>query len=318
VARLDQPGHGDGPRFYVYNLQNSRAEKLAPLLQQAFSGRAQAPAPAAPPTVAPGTPAGQIVSPPPFQAQPSVIQPQVVIQDQRPPATPAGGATGAAAGTGIVRNIQVVADKDNNTLLIVATPPEYTVIETAVKKMDVPSRQVMIEVTMANVTLDDTLEFGVEWLFKGGAPSGRGTGGLFTRSGPFNPAVPTATPTTGSTGNAALALAQGFTYIINNANSRGHPGRAAPARHLRRHEGHRKSAPGRTRQPEGDDQGRRPDSAVPADRRRRHDERLHHDHFAVHRHWRADAGDAAHQRRRAGHARSAGRGEHSGYAADRL
>ncbi len=45
VARLDQPGHGDGPRFYVYSLQNTRAEKLAPLLQQAFSGRAQAPAP---------------------------------------------------------------------------------------------------------------------------------------------------------------------------------------------------------------------------------------------------------------------------------
>ena len=43
VARLDQPGHGDGPRFYVYALQNTRAEKLAPLLQQAFSGRAQAP-----------------------------------------------------------------------------------------------------------------------------------------------------------------------------------------------------------------------------------------------------------------------------------
>jgi general secretion pathway protein D len=44
VARLDQPGQGDGPRFYVYNLQNTRAEKLAPLLQQAFSGRAQTPA----------------------------------------------------------------------------------------------------------------------------------------------------------------------------------------------------------------------------------------------------------------------------------
>ncbi len=58
VARLDQPGHGDGPRFYVYALQNTRAEKLAPLLQQAFSGRPQAPAPPAAPTVAPGTPAG--------------------------------------------------------------------------------------------------------------------------------------------------------------------------------------------------------------------------------------------------------------------
>jgi type II secretory pathway component GspD/PulD (secretin) len=162
------------------------------------------------------------VSPPAFQPQAGVTQPQVVIQDQRPPPTPAQptrpGAA-AEAGTGIVRNIQVVADKDNNTLLLVATPPEYAVIETAIKKMDVPARQVMIEVTMANVTLDDTLEFGVEWLFKGGAPSGRGTGGLFTRSGPFNPARR----------QAAVQAAQeqaiprcrsrrGFVYIINNAN----------------------------------------------------------------------------------------------------
>ena len=44
----------------------------------------------------------------------------------------------AAEGIGIVRNIQVVADKDNNTLLIVATPPEYSVIERRCKKLDVP------------------------------------------------------------------------------------------------------------------------------------------------------------------------------------
>ena len=40
VERLDRGGGGDGPRLYVYALQNSRAEKVAPLLQQAFTGRA--------------------------------------------------------------------------------------------------------------------------------------------------------------------------------------------------------------------------------------------------------------------------------------
>jgi general secretion pathway protein D len=213
VARLDQPGTGDGPRFFVYSLQNTRAEKLAPLLQQAFSGRAQQPAAPSAPTVAPGTPAGTIVSPPQFQAQPMVTQPQVVIQDQRPPPTPPGaaGAGAGAAGLGIIRNIQVVADKDNNTLLIVATAPEYTVIEAAVKKLDVPARQVMIEVTIATVILTDEINFGVEWLFKGGAPSGRGTGGNLTRSTPRNPGIDNST-------DPALTLAKGFVYIINNAN----------------------------------------------------------------------------------------------------
>ncbi len=226
IARLDQGGGGDGPRFYVYNLQNQRAEKLGPLLTQAFTGRVTPAAAAAAPTVAPGTPAGTIVSPPTFQPQPGVTAP--TPPGSTPPAQPGPSAQSiarAAEGIGIVRNIQVVADKDNNTLLIVATPQEYTVIEAALKKLDVPSRQVAIEVTIASVNLTDELDFGVEWLFKGGAPSRRGSGGLLTRSTPFNPAVPSASTTT----NPALALAQGFTYILNNTNF---PGGVQAALHL--------------------------------------------------------------------------------------
>ena len=32
IARLDAGGGGDGPRLFVYNMQNQRAEKLGPLL----------------------------------------------------------------------------------------------------------------------------------------------------------------------------------------------------------------------------------------------------------------------------------------------
>ena len=45
IDRLDRTGGGDGGglQFYVYNLSNQRAEKLGPLLQQAFTGRASQP-----------------------------------------------------------------------------------------------------------------------------------------------------------------------------------------------------------------------------------------------------------------------------------
>jgi len=227
IERLDKGGEGSGVRFYVYQVQNSRAERIGPLLQQAFSGRVQQQAAAGPPTLAPGTPAGTIVSPPAFQSQLST-----------PPATPATtAATNAATavqaaaaaravtsgdGIGVIRNIQVVSDKDNNTILIVATPTEYSVIEAALKKLDVPQRQVVIEVTIAEVTLTDQIDLGVDWLFKGGAPSGRGSGGNFNGIiSPINPAVPTANPT--------LSLAQGFTYLINNLNF---PGGLQAALHL--------------------------------------------------------------------------------------
>jgi general secretion pathway protein D len=217
IARLDQGG-GDGPRFYVYSLQNQRAEKLGPLLTQAFTGRAAPATTPAPPTLAPGTPPGQIVSPPSFQQTPSSTTPPpappAVQVNVPPPGTAAAALARAAEGIGIVRNIQVVADKDNNTLLIVATPPEYQIIDAALKKLDVPARQVAMEVTIASVTLTDELNFGVEWLFKGGAPDGRGAGGLIVRSTPFNPGAPTRPSGT----NPALGIAQGFTYIIQNAN----------------------------------------------------------------------------------------------------
>jgi general secretion pathway protein D len=218
IERLDQGG-GDGPRFYVFNLQNQRAEKLGPLLTQAFTGRAAPAAAPAAPTVAPGTPAGTIVSPPAFQPQAGTpTTPTVqVTTPQRTPGPVAQAVARAAEGIGIVRNIQVVADKDNNTLLIVATAPEYTVIEAALRKLDVPSRQVMMEVTVANVTLTDEFNFGIDWLFKGGAPSGRGSGGLIL--GPGSTAGNPAVPSTGTNAtNPVLGIAQGFTYIINNAN----------------------------------------------------------------------------------------------------
>ena len=212
IDRLDKTGgDGGGLQFYVFNLSNQRAEKLGPLLQQAFTGRASQSTSAPAPTVAPGTPAGTIVNPPTFTpVNPATGGPNLT----QPPATPATTAAGAASGSGIVRNLQVVADKDNNTLLIIATAAEYSVIESALRKLDVPQRQVVMEVTIAEVTLTDDIQFGVDWLFKGGAPSGRGSGGNINSLlvGSQNPSAP-------SNGTGAIAkLAQGFTYILNNAN----------------------------------------------------------------------------------------------------
>jgi general secretion pathway protein D len=234
IDRLDKGDAGGGVRFYVYQVQNSRAERIGPLLQQAFTGRTTQQTTAGPPTLAPGTPAGTIVSPPAFQAQPSSVvplppQPQTtIVQQQGTQPTPGGpvaqavaralanAPVGADGSVGVVRNVQVVADKDNNTVLIVATPAEYAVIEAALKKLDVPQRQVLIQLTIAEVTLTDDLTFGIDWLFRGGAPSGRGSGGNFNSTKtPFNP-QPTSTSTT-TTSTVGLALQTGFNYILNSA-----------------------------------------------------------------------------------------------------
>ncbi|HSQ81038.1 MAG TPA: secretin N-terminal domain-containing protein, partial [Casimicrobiaceae bacterium] len=243
IERLDN-GSGECARFYVYNMKYQRAERIAPLLQQAFIGRASQAAAEAAPTLAPGTPAGTIVSPPRFQTQPNIAPntPEAAAALGAPSATAianaTGGATGAGGvgaagtagqatavrpvgggdGTGVVRTVQVVADKEQDSILIVATPSEYSIIEQALKKLDVPARQVIIDVTIAEVKLTDQLQFGVDWLFKGGAPSGRGSGGNFNRNTGFNPAVPLPTSAAGAAASGLAIAAQGFSYLINNVN----------------------------------------------------------------------------------------------------
>ena len=212
VERLDRSGGGDGPRLYVYPLQNSRAEKVAPLLQQAFTGRSTTPATASAPTLAPGTPAGTIVSPPAFQPTPPPGAPPAP-----PPAAPVQppGQNRPGDNVGIVRNLQAVADKDNNTIIIVATPGEYSVIESALRRLDVPARQVVIEMTIAEVTLTDTIEYGVEWLFRGAAPGGRGSGGLVNNPvlGTIPPGI--TNPPASSTGISSAI--SGFTYLVSSS-----------------------------------------------------------------------------------------------------
>ena len=212
VERLDRSGGGDGPRLYVYALQNSRAEKVAPLLQQAFTGRSTTPATASAPTLAPGTPAGTIVSPPAFQPTPPPGAPPAP-----PPAAPVQppGQNRPGDNVGIVRNLQAVADKDNNTIIIVATPGEYSVIESALRRLDVPARQVVIEMTIAEVTLTDTIEYGVEWLFRGAAPGGRGSGGLVNNPvlGTIPPGI--TNPPASSTGISSAI--SGFTYLVSSS-----------------------------------------------------------------------------------------------------
>jgi len=63
-------------------------------------------------------------------------------------------------------NASIVADELNNALIVRATDFEYQEIQTLIEKMDVLAPQVLIEATIAEVTLIDDLRFGVRWFFE--------------------------------------------------------------------------------------------------------------------------------------------------------
>jgi general secretion pathway protein D len=83
------------------------------------------------------------------------------------PATePLSAETGAPAGN--VNRLRIIANRTNNALLIYATQDEYSVIEGMLHKIDVIPLQVLIEATIAEVDLNDQLQYGTQFFFKTG------------------------------------------------------------------------------------------------------------------------------------------------------
>jgi general secretion pathway protein D len=78
---------------------------------------------------------------------------------------------------------RVVADEKNNAIVVYAKPRDYRMIEGVIRQLDVVPLQVMIEATIAEVTLNNTLQYGVQWFLSHASnkfeltapPSGGGT-----------------------------------------------------------------------------------------------------------------------------------------------
>jgi general secretion pathway protein D len=83
-----------------------------------------------------------------------------------PPATEPLSTEGGPGGAGTENRIRIIANRRNNALLIYATPSEYTVIEGMLRKIDIIPLQVLIEATIAEVDLNDQLQYGTQFFFK--------------------------------------------------------------------------------------------------------------------------------------------------------
>jgi len=62
--------------------------------------------------------------------------------------------------------LQVIADETRNTLIIYTTPSKYKQIYKMLNKLDILPKQVLIQVTIAEITLKDSLQYGFEWFLQ--------------------------------------------------------------------------------------------------------------------------------------------------------
>jgi general secretion pathway protein D len=176
IKKLDAQAEGSEKEFYTYPVQNRSAKELVAVLQSMFSNGKETGGTAAQRNVAPQYSETNLQSPAvqPPQSQPSSglggmgLQPGSPPTQPRPQSMPSAGADVTSLvplgqdETGEPR-IKVVADENKNAVLIEATPADYRRVMRVIGALDVVPNQVLIEATIAEVTLNDDLKFGLRW-----------------------------------------------------------------------------------------------------------------------------------------------------------
>ena len=205
IRRVDLVGQANEDQVHVYRVQNRPAGELAQLLQKVYTPLAPD-QPLAQPTLPPGTAsttlssdggadfashdrAGGVAA---IQPQPIPSFAPVLGGPGSPPTTAAGGAgSGSVQGadngqdssqlaTAAIQDIspngsgpddrtsgiQVVADEPNNAIIITATTREFKRIKEILSYIDIPPAQVLLEATIAEITLNDELQYGLRWFFE--------------------------------------------------------------------------------------------------------------------------------------------------------
>lgn len=74
-----------------------------------------------------------------------------------------GTATRSSGASGILPNIRITADVTNNAVLVYANQESQRVVEQTIRQIDRPQRQIAIEATIAEVTLNETVNYGVQF-----------------------------------------------------------------------------------------------------------------------------------------------------------
>jgi len=76
----------------------------------------------------------------------------------------------------VSKDVQISADKSTNTLVIIAEPEEYAILEEVIQKLDEPRTMVYVEALIMEVSATKALDLGVEWRLGNTYDGGYGAG----------------------------------------------------------------------------------------------------------------------------------------------
>ncbi|MGC2776742.1 MAG: type II secretion system secretin GspD [Bradyrhizobium sp.] len=232
IKRLDS-ANTQRNSVHVYRVKYGEARQMARVLNDMFIGSAGSAAEVSSNDLAPGSGASSSSSSDRLSASGATAQSGGFSSQQQgnnglvanrgfggaPPPTQASadpGSESRGSSKPMMDGVRITPDVVNNTLLIYADKENYRLIESTLRQCDRPQLQVAIDATIAEVTLNDSLNFGVQ------AYLTSKNLGLKPDQGSVLNTTSTSAPTTvasaaGSVTNAFLSRAfPGFNFLLGS------------------------------------------------------------------------------------------------------
>lgn len=201
IERLDAAHYSQfDQRLYVYPVQNTTAERLAKLINSIYSGSggtdnsygdSVGDAGGVAPGMSPESVGSTFGS---GRKSSNNVKAGSSVANLNMQAMMGGREDGP--------DVRVVADDENNALMIYASAMQYRIIESALEQLDVVATQVIIEASILEVSLTDELRYGLEWTFSNRIGSDYNGEGILSSIAD-------------ATGPASIL--PGFSYTVTNA-----------------------------------------------------------------------------------------------------
>ncbi|MEE9543872.1 MAG: type II secretion system secretin GspD [Thermodesulfobacteriota bacterium] len=144
IEELDRNISQDEIRTYVYHVKNGIAVELADVLNMIFEDS----------DIEKGS----------LRKDAGIIR---TVKDAVRATTPekALGKISIEQAKKITSEVSVIAYPTTNTIIIKSTPRDFSVVEDLLEELDIMPRQVMIEIMIAEVTLDESTSLGIEFAY---------------------------------------------------------------------------------------------------------------------------------------------------------
>lgn len=203
---LDRPQENDeSQKVFVYFVRNTKAVGIAEVVSSVIEGNTGTGSSGS--TTGSGGAAGQSAS---------------LAQGSAATASPGGLGSGATTSSGAnganaksaSRSGRLVVDEVRNAVIFSGSATEWSRYRPLIEQLDVPTREVLIEVSVLEVRLTDKTQFGLQWLFSGNVDGNPVT------IGTLNPAAPPAQAAGGlniRVFNSASELRGALTALATNS-----------------------------------------------------------------------------------------------------